>query len=289
MDNRSIGQLCARYLLDLGYRSFGVYGLATEQFFEERCNSFISVVSQEGFSCQSLQQTGDREKPEQWERQQKSLVNWLRELPKPTAIMACTDQLGFWLLDACGRARISVPDEIAVIGVENDETLCAMSSPPLTSVSLGGERVGYEAAALLDRMMKGRKTPRKPTLFEAQGIVVRRSTDIVAISDPLLSQALRMIRDRASSGLRVADILREVPISRSSLERGLRATIGRSPNEEINRVRLEHARQLLIETKLTLEQVAARTGYAQAHYFSHCFSKAYSVTPGKFRKTRLAD
>jgi LacI family transcriptional regulator len=286
MDNRSIGRLCAHYLAELGYRSFGVYGLASEQFFEERCQSFTEAIQERGYACQSLQQSGNREKPEQWERQQASLVQWLRELPKPTAIMACTDQLGFWLLDACGRANISVPEQVAVIGVENDETLCAMSSPPLSSVSLGGERVGYEAAALLDRLMKGRKPPKKPTLFEPKGIVARRSTDTVAIADPLLSQALRMIREKASSGLRVADILRALPISRSSLERGFRVTLGRSPNEEINRVRLEHARELLIETTLNLEQIADRTGFAQAHYFSHLFAKTYGNTPGKFRKQR---
>jgi len=284
MNNQSIGQLCADYLAELGFRQFGVYGLATEQFFEERRQSFITAIEKRGFPCESFHQDFNREKPEQWESQQASLVAWLKRLPKPAGIMACTDQLGFWLLDACLRARVSVPDEVAVIGVENDETLCEMSSPSLTSVRLGGEQVGYKAAQMLDRLMRGGKPPRKPVLFEPQGICVRRSTDTVAVSDPLLAKAIRLIRDRGHEGLRVTDVLRAVPLSRTSLERGCRSVLGRSPNEEINRVRLEHARLLLTDGDLSLAEIADRTGYSQVQYFSHCFKAKYGSPPAEFRK-----
>jgi len=284
MNNHSIGRLCAEHLSSLGFRSYGVYGLTTERFFEERRESFIESVRAMGFPCQSLNQSFNSEKPHQWERQQTNLVAWLKRLPKPTAIMACTDQLGFWLLDACLRANIRVPDEIAVIGVENDPTLCEMSSPTLTSVRLDGETVGYEAARLLNRLMRRGRPGSASTLFEPRGVCVRRSTNTIAVSDPLVSQSLQMIREKASSGLRVSDILRTVPISRSSLERSCRTLLGRSPTSEINRVRLEKARELLIDTDLTLEEIALRTSFAQVHYFSHRFRIAYGLPPGTYRK-----
>jgi len=284
MDNVAIGQLGAQYLADLGFREFGVYGLTTEGFFEVRQASFTKAIEQRGFECRSLVQSFNNEKPEQWERQQAELIAWLRELPKPTAIMACTDQLGFWLLDACMRAKIAVPDEVAVMGVENDETLCEMSVPPLTSMRMAGEHVGYAAAKLLARMMRGGKAPRKSIFLKPMGIIARKSTDTVAISDPLLSQAIRIVRVRASSGLRVKDILQEVPLSRSTLERSFREVLGRSPTEEINRVRLNEAKRLLDDTDLTMEQISVRTGFANVHYFSNCFRAMFGQPPGSYRK-----
>ncbi len=285
INNQSIGRLCADYLLDLGFRNFGVYGLTTETFFEQRRDSFIQAIADQGYQCPSLNQSFNSERPNQWERQQANLVTWLKALPKPAAVMACTDQLGFWLLDACLRAKISVPDEIAVIGVENDQTLCEMSSPPMTSVRLGGDRIGYEAAKQLDRLMRGCKKPTHPILLEPQGVCIRRSTDTVAVADPMLSQAIRMIHKHACDGLRVSDILQSVPLSRSSLERGCRELLGRSPTAEINRVRLQRARDLLRDTDLTLEAIATRTAFAQVHYFSHSFKSKYGVPPGTYRKS----
>lgn len=284
MDNEVVGRLCADYLAELGFRSFGVYGLTTERFFEERRDSFVRAVQQRGFACRSHEHSFHSEKPDQWERQQADLIAWLRGLPKPTAVLACTDQLGLWLLDACLRAKIAVPDEVAVMGVENEETLCEMSSPPLTSMRLAGEQVGYEAAKLLDRLMRGSKPPQKPTLVKPMGIVSRKSTDTVAVADPLLSQAIRLIRERAGSGLRVKDVLKEVPLSRSTLERSCRAALGRSPTAEINRVRLEDAKRLLDDTDLTLQQIADRTGFGNVQYFSNCFRSMFGQTPGSYRK-----
>ncbi len=284
MDNEVVGRLCADYLAELGFRSFGVYGLTTERFFEERRDSFLRAIQQRGFACQSHEHAFHSEKADEWERQQADLIAWLRGLPKPTAVLACTDQLGFWLLDACLRAKIAVPDEVAVMGVENEETLCEMSSPPLTSLRLAGEQVGYEAAKLLDRLMRGGKVPQKPALVKPLGIVARKSTDTVAIADPLLSQAIRLIRERASSGLRVKDLLKEVPLSRSTLERSCRAALGRSPTAEINRVRLDDAKRLLDDTDLSLQQIADRTGFGNVHYFANCFRTTFGQTPGSYRK-----
>jgi LacI family transcriptional regulator len=284
INNKELGKMCAAYLLERGFHHFGVYELTTEQFFIERSRSFASSIKQSGFVCHTFQQSSNREKPVVWEKQQRLLVDWLKQLPKPIGILACTDQLGFWLLDACARAEIAVPEQVAVLGVENDETLCSMSNPPLSSATLGGERVGYEAAALLDRWMDGGRSPKKRTLLPPIGIETRRSTDIVAVADPLLGQALKLVRDRACEGLRVDDLLREVPLSRSSLERGFREVLGRSPNMEIHRVKLQRVRELLAMTDFTLDEIASRTAFAHKHYLAHSFRKAFGLTPGDFRK-----
>jgi LacI family transcriptional regulator len=284
MDNKAIGEMCAEYLIERGYHHFGVYELTTEQFFEERSRSFSSHLKKAEFECHTFRQSSNREKPMQWEKQQRLLGEWLKELPKPIAILACTDQLGFWLLDACTRVAVAVPEQVAVLGVENDETLCSMSNPPLSSARLGGERVGYAAAALLDRWMDGGRPPKKPTLLAPMGIETRRSTDMVAVADPMLGQALKLVRDRACEGLRVDDLLRQVPLSRSSMERGFRALLGRSPNMEIHRVKLQRVSELLAMTELTLDEIAARTAFAHKHYLASSFRKAYGITPGEFRK-----
>ncbi len=158
------------------------------------------------YECGSHSHSFGSEKPEQWERQQADLVAWLHGLPKPTAVLACTDNWASGCsMPVCER-RSPCPTKVAVMGVENEETLCEMSSPPLTSLRLAGEQVGYEAAKLLDRLMRGRKAPRKPILVAPLGIVTRKSTDTVAIAEPLLAQAIRLIRQRAHSGLRVNDV-----------------------------------------------------------------------------------
>ncbi len=196
------------------------------------------------------------------------------------------DQLGCWLLDACSRASIRVPEDVAIVGVENEEIIATMSTPPLSSVRLAGEQIGYEAARILDRMMRGlKKPPAQPTLFAPLCIETRQSSDIVAIDDEYLAQAIRLIRQRASDGLTVNEILKVVPVSRSTLERSCRRLLGRSPNEEIVRVRIDHVRNLLRGSDLSLDQIAARTGFATSQYMLEVFRKTTGVTPGNYRRS----
>lgn len=284
VDNAALGAMVAEHLLDRGFRRFGLLALDTEDFFRERCADFTATLRAKGHSCDVLQAGRRAERPERWESQQRALVRWLRRLPKPAGIMACTDQLGFWLLDACVRAGLSVPEEVAVVGVENDEALCAMARPPLSSVALNTERIGYEAARLLDRMMRGRSVPQRQIRVEPLGVVVRQSSDVVAVGDPRLAQALRHIREHACEGIGVDEVLRAVPMSRSSLERGFRALLGRSPHDELGRVRIDAARRLLAETDLKLSAVAERAGFRHVQGFCTSFKAATGRTPGRYRR-----
>ena len=292
VDNDAVGELVVDHLRERGFQNFGVYALTTEQFFVERRDSFVRQIETGGGACYEFQQSGSTERPSQWERQQQRLIQWLADLPKPIGIMACTDQLGCWLLDACGRAGIKVPEEVAVIGVEDDQTLTAMSTPPLSSVRLAGERIGFTAAKLLDQMMRGNRAScidsRRPKLLPPLGIMTRQSSDVVAIEDPLLSAAIQYIRQHACEGIRVDNVLAHVPVSRSALERGFRSVLGRSPNREINRVRIEKAKEVLRMTDLPLEQVSRRAGFATPQYFSHLFKTTTGKTPGQYRASGSA-
>lgn len=281
VDNRALGRLVADHLLERGFRSFGLLALDTEDFFRERCENFLGTLRERGLPCV----VRDGAPRARWETQQRELERWLRALPKPVGVMACTDQLGFWLLDACVRAGLSSPEEVAVVGVENDEALCSMARPPLSSVALNTERIGVEAAALLDRMMRGRRVPRTAIQIEPLGIVTRQSSDVVAVSDDRLARALRTIRERACEGIGVEDVVRATPLSRSSLERGFRKLLGRSPHDELLRVRLDRARRLLAETDLKLAAVASRSGFPHVQHLCASFKAAYGKTPGSYRRS----
>ena len=282
VDNRAIGRMTAEHFLERGFRSFGCLEFDAEVYFEQRRDDFVRTLRSAGHACSLHRLRGRREKPVVWERQQEDLARWVRGLEKPVGLMACTDQLGFWLIDACARGGVRVPEEAAVVGVEDDESLCTMSRPSLSSVRFNGERTGYEAAALLARRMGGRPVA-ATTLIEPLGIVTRQSSDVLAIPDRPVADALRFIREHACEGVGVEDVVRAVPLSRSALERRMRAAIGRSPKAELQRVRFAEVRRLLATTGLPVSAVAARTGFNHFQYLCESFKREFGETPGVYR------
>lgn len=283
IDNRAMGRMVAEHFLERGIRHFGVYEIGIEVYFEQRRDNYVQTIQNAGHDVSVFSAPEDSEVPREWEKHQEQMVKWVKGLPKPVGIMACTDQLGFWLLDACDRAGISVPDEVAVVGVENDDILCMMARPPLSSVAFNSTRIGYEAAALLSRLMKGEPAPQEPFLINPLGIVTRQSSDVVAVDNPELALALRFIRENACKGIQVPDILNAVPMSRTALERQMKAAIGRSPKAEIIRTQLERAKELLASTDLSLSQITQRIGFRHAQHFSTTFKEKMGETPGAFR------
>jgi LacI family transcriptional regulator len=197
--------------------------------------------------------------------------------------MACNDMRGQHVLDSCQRAGVAVPEEVAVVGVDDDDLLCDLCSPPLSSVAPNPELIGYEAAALLEALMAGHPADPLERTVPPVGVTARQSTDVLAIGDPSVAVAVRLIRERACHGLTVADVLREVPVSRSVLERLFRRHLGRSPQAEIRAVRLKRVKQLLVETSLPLDQVAELSGFAHPEYLSVAFRRATGQTPGRYR------
>ena len=284
-DNTQVGRMVAEHFFERGYRRFAVYSLQNERFFVDRVQNFVAAVEAFGCSCTVLPENHMDSVPD-WEKCLARLMDWVLELPKPIAVFAVNDALGARLLEACLRAGVAVPEQIAVLGAENDESLCTFASPPLSSVRFDAVEVGFVAARLLAQLMRGEKPPEHEILLPPRGIVVRRSSDAFVLEDPLVARASRLIRDQAPLGLNVEELCKRLNTSRSTLERRMRASLNCSPKEEIRRVRFREVERLLTETDLTVETIAAQTGFPHTHYLQGAFKGAYGMTPGVFRKTR---
>jgi len=283
IDNSVIGARVAAHFRTLGFQHFACVQDLSEKFYLERRDTFLQAVNDAGFECPVFQS-----KRSNWEQHQRELATWLRALPKPAGVFAVNDQMGFWVLDAARRAGLAVPEELAVVGAENDNMLCETASPPLSSVKLRGQAVGYDAARVLDEWMTKKRQPQpgERHLHAPGDIVTRQSSDIVAVEDPRIAAALRFIRQNASQPLDVGRVAREVSLSRSVLERRMKALIGRSPGEEIARLRFAAVEKLLIQTDLTLDAIAAKCGFTHPQYMAEAFRKRTGMTPGTFRRKR---
>ena len=288
MDNRIVGTRVAEHLRNRGFQRFACYLDTAEAFFVERSEYFAQTLRTHGFECSLFKSGGAGTKRLRWDEHQRALSEWLTSLEKPVGVFAVNDQLGFWLLDAARRAGIAVPEEVAVVGAENDNMLCDTASPPLSSVRLRGQAVGYEAARMLDEWMAKQRVPKpgEKHLLAPGDIVVRQSSDIVAVEDPRIAEALRFIRQHATEQIDVTRVARETALSRSVLERRMKALIGRSPGEEINRIRFAAVEKLLTQTDLTLDAIAARCGFTHPQYMAGAFRKRAGMTPGEFRRHR---
>jgi LacI family transcriptional regulator len=206
------------------------------------------------------------------------------QLPKPMGIMGCNDRAALTVLDACRPLGLRVPDDIAVLGVDDDDLVQALAYPPLSTVNTARDRVGFEAAAMLERLMSNTE-PNAPrvVLVAPKGVVARRSTDATAIADMDVAEAARFIHAHAGRAISVEDVARAATVSRRQLERRFRAAMGHSLLAEITRCRVDRARQLLVDTELTLDQISRAAGFASASYFSVVFKREAGMTPQKYR------
>jgi LacI family transcriptional regulator len=298
-DDRAIAQMAAAHFLERGFRHFAFSGLGRFNWSIWRCGHFRDAVTSAGYSCDVHQTAGHsngahaapphNEKEASWEAQIRSLVAWLRRLPKPVGVFACYDIRGLQVLEACRRAGIRVPDEVAVLGVDNDRLLCDLAEPPLSSVIPDTHRTGYQAAELLDRMMSGKQVSREAVLIPPLGIATRKSTDVLATGDLLLQNAVQYLREHAFEGIAVKDMLDEVAVSRRALEARFKRVLGRTPHEELVRLRVERAKELLRETDLPLKSIAYRIGARHVEYLSVMFRRAAGETPGDYRRRAARD
>ena len=283
-DNQAVSRLAAEHLMERGLRHFGYCGAAQYHWSVLRSCFFSDHIRQAGFECSIFDGAASAKKPDSWEQEIDKITAWLNKLPKPVGVLACYDIRGQQVLEACRRGDLQVPDEVAVIGIHNDELLCDLCDPPLTSVIPNARRAGYESAALLARMMAGEKFSRQVVLLDPVGIAIRQSTDVVALDDPRISQAMRYIREHACERITVEDILRAIPMSRTVFERRFKQVLNCTPHEHILRARINHVKTLLTTTDLTLAVIAERTGFEHSEYLSVAFKRAAGVSPGVFRK-----
>lgn len=283
-DDRAIARLGAEHLIERGFHSFGFCGFSQEIWSNRRRDRFVEAVGQAGSDCRIYESPWFGRDAHPWEEEQKQIMAWLSALPKPAGVMACNDYRGQHVLDACGRLDLAVPEEIAVIGVDDEEELCELCEPPLSSVVPNAEMVGYKAAELLDHLMSGGKALEPRLEIAPIAVVTRQSTDVLAIDDPEIAAAVRYIRENACRGAKVEDILDDVPISRSILERRFRKYLGHSPQALIRQTRLKRVKQLLVDTDLTLAKISALAGFRHQEHMCVLFKKEIGDSPGAYRR-----
>jgi len=290
-DDQVVGRLAAEHFRERGLQKFAFCGFAHSvrtRYSSRREQFFVKAVEEMGHACTTLKTRYKTARS--WLPVIDELKAWLVTLEKPIGIMACNDARAHHVLEACRQLGVHVPEEVAVLGVDNDPIICDFCSPPLSSVDLGAERIGYHAAEELDRLMAGAPPRSTPLSIAPNRVIPRLSTDVLATEDRYIADAIRFIRARACEGIAVTDVLARVPLNRRALERRFRKILGRSPHEEIHRVRIERARQLLMSTAYSLPEVAARSGFTYVQYLGRVFRKATGLTPGQFRKVcRNAD
>jgi LacI family transcriptional regulator len=288
-DNEAIARLALEHFLERGFRSVAYCGDARFDWSRDRRNWFGDLASAAGCSVSVFSPPQRKRRPNiSWEQEEKELAGWIRQLRMPCGVMACYDIRGRQVLDVCRRIGVAVPDDVAVIGVDNDDLLCSLSDPPLSSVVPDTHRTGYEAAAILDRLMAGESDQSGVMLIPPRGIVTRQSSDVLATADPDVSSAVRFIRDHACDGIKVEDVLRVVPVSRRILESRFKKMLGHTPHEEILRVQLHRVRELLEETDLPLATIANRAGFKYVEYLSVVFKRQFAMPPSQYRAKNRA-
>jgi LacI family transcriptional regulator len=283
VDNRAIAELAAQQFVKRGLRNFGYFGLKAENWSQERASAFTRAVLVRTDSVASFEMPRDTVGQRSWERHINSVARWITTLPKPCGVFVCSDQCGPQVLEGCRRARVSVPDEVAVLGVDNDEPLCEVCDPPLSSMDAGHQAVGYAAAELLARLLKGEAAPQSPLLIRPQRVISRLSTEVLAVDDPAVAAALRLIRNRGPGGLSVDDVARHVALSRSVLQRRFRTLLKRTVHDEILAAKIRCAQDLLLKSKLSLAAIAVRAGFKHQEYMGAVLKARLGQTPAELR------
>lgn len=286
-DDEAIAKLAAEHLLERGFRRLAFYGYPRTRVIrwsERRAQAFQQASIQAGVPCSIY--TGRHETARKWSELQRGLIAWLQSLEKPVGLMACNDVRARHVLEACRSIGARVPEDVALIGVDNDEMICDLTDPPLSSVEQGARRMGYEAASLLDDLMGGNSVSQTHFVVEPVGVITRRSSDTLAIEDQDVAAAIRYIRQYACRRIQIDDVVRHVGVSRSTLKNRFRAIVGRTIHDEIQRVQLERAKQLIAETDLPLKQVTLQAGFQYIQYLTKLFRTHVGQTPAEFRRQR---
>lgn len=288
-DNVAIGRMAAKHLLEHGfkniaYMNYGNFWMETERItpfrkeIESAGGKYFEIPFHTKFSHYSLSSIEEAEQAQTW------LTKTLAGLPKPIGIAVSVDNLAWRILYACNALGLRIPDDVAVLGCENDPIICDHTEVPLSSIDINWERIGYEGAKLLDQILDGTPPPKEPVIIPPKGIVTRMSTDILAVPDSNIAKAIRFIWDNFTSNISTKDVAIASGLNRRKLERDFHAYTGRTINQEITRVRIEHAKNLLGNSFVKLYEVAELCGFRSASYFSKCFQRMTNMTPINYRE-----
>lgn len=280
-DDGRRAEMAFEHFRDLGFEHFAYYGPPSLRYPSRRGEAFHDTVVKAGFSCNLFPMSGSKKG---WHGVQERTIDWLESLPRPLAVLAADPYPGVQLAKICHLRGLRIPEEVAILAGDTDHLMCDVSNPPLSSIVLACEQIGAESVRMLDRLLRGETPPEKGVLVSPLRVIPRESTDIIA-ADSLFADALRFIRAQAHRRIRVSDVLRVVPISRRLLEQRFQEHLQRTPADEIRRAKLERAKQLLISTQQTIEQIADSSGFSSASHLCFAFKREMKQTPMEFRHT----
>ncbi len=271
-------RLAANHLGDLGLKRFAYCGYRGVNWSRRRGDAFAAAVAADGGTCERFEPAAGPVDDEIG-----AIAAWLQRLRPPVGVLAAIDLRGQQVLAACRLAGLAVPDEVAVIGVHNDELLCDLCDPPLSSVRPNARRAGYVAAGLLAKAMAGHRLPVALHEIEPQGVASRQSTNLEAVTDAKIADVIRFMRQQAAGGANVGDVLRAIPMARTALERRFKAVLGTTPHAHLRKLRIARVQELLVTTNLPVGEIAAATGFDNPEYLSAMFRRECGVSPREFR------
>ena len=280
--------MAVEHFVERGYRNFAYVGPLKHSYVRKHAEEFRKQTAEVGADCHVFDYISDSIVGRRWTSRRQKLGDWLVELPKPISVFSWATNATAQLLDVCRYRGIVVPDEVAVLAGDDDDLICNCTTPPMSSVMVATEQVGYHAAACLQRLMQGEKLGATTEQIDPLRIVERQSTDALAIEDDELLRAVQFLRQHVFSGVTVSQLADAVPMSRRSLERKFQAFLGRTPLEEIRRLKLARARELLITTDSSIAQIAEQSGFGTPEYMTTTFKASFGITPLRFRSLSRA-
>jgi LacI family transcriptional regulator len=284
-DDDAIGRLAAQHLIDQGHRAFAFIGYNHLIWSESRRVSFCQRILEEGYLPEAISAMPARKTPTTWAREEKWIRDWLRQLPKPVGVFCANDDRAASITDVSRLLGISIPNDISIIGADNDEIICDVINPPLSSVRILADQAGYEAAALLGKLIRGEaKSEGQRLPAPAADVIARQSTDLLLVKNPKVKKALHYITDRINEPIRVEEVVRYSGLSHRSLNDFFHAELGTSISGYITKVRIDHISRLLIDTDLQIQEIALAVGYEDDRHFSRYFKRSTGTTPLAFRR-----
>ncbi len=285
VDHAAVGRLAAEHFLGLGYTNFGFLGSGTALYSNMREASYSELLAGFGHDVSKCYVEYLHQVPTtiNWKGDEQQTRKWLESLPRPVAVFACNDVPARGLADTCRQMDLRVPEDVAILGVDDDELDCSLTYPPLSSVAIPAKQIGYEVAELLDRMIRGESVSKEPRFLPPIRVVTRQSTDTLATDNPIALAAVRYIRAHSSQNIGVIAVAKAIGVGRRELERTVRLLLNCSVLEEIRRARVEHTKELLSATNFPMSEIAKQVGFSSAQRMAVVFGQVTGMSPKAYR------
>lgn len=284
-DNPAIGHKGGEYFAEKGFSNFAFCGFESEVWSNARESGFVESLKLMGHVCETFNTDYSKIVEPKWNTQEESRIrDWLKTIPKPVGLLCCNDLRALQVMNACRNLKLEVPEDVSILGINNEIVRCELSYPQLSSIPVNAEYYGYLAAKTITELINGKSPKNMEVLIEPLDVVTRRSSDFLSVEDKHVTAALQLIKSRACKGITVEEVVKQIHVSRSLLERRFRKYLGKSPQAEIRNVQIQKVKQLLVETDYTLAHIAELAGFEHPEYMSVVFKKMHQTTPNQFRQ-----